>query len=78
MVYFTEHCRFEITNILHRKLWDYRNSTIPVVLHRNTASKKKNQNCNIANPQAPLIPVKSPELTRLFYFFRESELKLWT
>ena len=30
MVYFTEQRRFEITNLVHRKLWDHRNTAVPI------------------------------------------------
>ena len=55
MVYFTEHRRFEATNIVNRKLWDHRNTAIPIVLHHNTASKKE------STPQhrKPLCPPQS-------------------
>ena len=66
MVYFPEHRRFEIKNIVHRKLWDHRNTAtpqhrntatpqhrntaIPAVLYHNTASKKE------STPQTPMPP----------------------
>ena len=66
MVYFTEHRRFEITNIVHRKLWDHRNTATPQ--HRNTATPQhRNTSCslpqyriekrvNTATPQTPMSP----------------------
>ena len=54
MVYFTDHRRFEITNIVHRKLWDHRNIAIPIVLHRNTASKKESTPQHRKPPCPPL------------------------
>ena len=53
MVYFTRHRRFEITNIVHRKVWDHRHTAIRAVVHRNTASKK-NKRVNTATPETPI------------------------
>lgn len=44
----SEHRRFLITNIVHRKVWDHRYTTMQVVLHGNTAWKE-GQHRNTAN-----------------------------
>ena len=51
MVNFTGHRRFEITNIVYRKVWDHRHTAIRAVVHRNTASKKKKKRVNTATPE---------------------------
>ena len=45
MVYFTEHRRFEITNIEHRGVWD-----LTAISHLN-----EGQHRNTANPNVPLL-----------------------
>ena len=58
MVYFTDHRRFEITNIVHRKLWDHRNTATPQ--HRNTSCSlpqyRIEKRVNTATPQTPMSP----------------------
>ena len=58
MVYFTDHRRFEITNIVHRKLWDHRNTATPQyqLFFTTIPHRKKSQHRNTATPQTPMSP----------------------
>ena len=58
MVYFTKHRRFEITNIVHRKLWDHRNTATPQyqLFFTTIPHRKKSQHRNTATPQTPMSP----------------------
>ena len=40
MMYFTEHHQFEITDIVHCKVWDHCNTAMQVVLYCNMALQK--------------------------------------
>lgn len=50
MIYFTEHRRFEITNIVRSKVLEYRNTAMQVVLHR----KLHKKGVDTATPRNPM------------------------